>query len=105
MDDEILCRLQAIEKAISKQGQLVKYQVNIAVIGSAQPIIANCAEVTFLNIGDAVATVNNLPLQTGEQLIINGNERELDITSYFINFQGAGSQSCAVLRKIYVDGN
>lgn len=78
-----------------------KYNIDIAIVTAPGSITNQSAETTFYNLGTAIAVVKGLPLQTGQQLIINGNNNELDVTQWYIAFTGGGTQQLAVIRKLY----
>lgn len=63
---------------------------------------SNCNSITFLNLGTNVATVDGIPLSTNQSIAFTGNENEINIREYNISFSGAGTNSLAAIRKIYI---
>lgn len=49
-------------------------------------IPSNCNVITFVNDGGINVTINNFPLPAGTTFSIAGNQDEMDITEYDINF-------------------
>lgn len=64
-------------------------------------VTANCAEITFYNIGTSTMTVNGVPFSPGTGIAFDGKKNETDKTKYTINFSGAGVNLCFVIRKVY----
>jgi hypothetical protein len=64
-------------------------------------ITGNCNAITFINTGTIVVQVNQFELAPDAQLTIGGNENEIDVTNYSINFQGATNGVISVIKKIY----
>lgn len=70
---------------------------------------SNCAEISFLNVGDGASpptganvTVLGYVLKPGFGVSFDGNDGEIDVTKYFLTFTGAGARNCQVFRKMYV---
>lgn len=57
-----------------------------------------CNVITFVNNGGVDATINNFPLPAGTTFSIAGNQDEMDITEYDINF-GTSIGSVWVIKK------
>lgn len=81
--------------------QLTQFTINFANITQAQAVTSGCAAITFYNTGTSILMVNNLPIQPNAQFVVESNEMELDVTQYFVNFNGPGINSCFVIRKQY----
>jgi hypothetical protein len=64
-------------------------------------ITANCNSITFINTGTINVQVNQFVLTPDAQLTIGGNEKEIDVTNYQINFQGATNGVISVIKKIF----
>jgi hypothetical protein len=67
-------------------------------------IEANCNGITFINTGTNACTVNGITLQPNQSLVLDGNRNEIDRTSYYCNFTGAGVNQLTVIRKLYTGG-
>lgn len=77
-------------------------------INTVDQVRSNCNSITFINTGSTVAQVNGINLQppatigeNGEQLVISGNEGEVDKSIYRISFAGTGDNILQVIRKVY----
>lgn len=81
----------------------VGYNNSFQVYNQSNQVFANCAEILFINQGTSTVMLNNsiilLPTQAFGG---DGKPGETDQTTYIITFTGAGTNSCAVVRKIYV---
>jgi phage gp45-like len=64
-------------------------------------IIGNCNAITFINTGTINVQVNQFLLEPDAQLTIGGNENEVDVSTYFLNFQGATNGVISVIKKIF----
>lgn len=78
-----------------------KYNIDFQVIDQSGIIRSNCAAITFINTSliDTVK-INTFPIQPGQTLSIEGNEKELDITTYICEL-GTDPQTFFVLTKQY----
>lgn len=63
-------------------------------------IPSNCNVITFVNNGSVNATINNFPLPAGTTFSIAGNNDEIDVTEYYINFGTSLAGSVWVIKKI-----
>lgn len=64
-------------------------------------ITGNCNAITFINTGTINVQVNQFVLAPDAQLTIGGNENEVDLSTYAINFQGTTNGIISVIKKIY----
>lgn len=64
-------------------------------------ITGNCNSITFINTGTINVQVNQFVLTPDAQLTIGGNENEIDVTNYQINFQGVTNGVISVIKKIF----
>lgn len=81
---------------------LIDYYVTFAVIQLGGYIPSDCAEITFINSGTANVVINSaLTLVPGQSLSIQGNNFEIDRTSYQIAFAQTGISSLTYIRKFY----
>jgi|SRR5882724_5312251 len=87
----------------------IQYYNTMVQADKNQWIDSECAEIAFLNVGDG-----NFPTPTGASVVIlgftikpgfgisfDGNEHEIDMTKYYIQFIGAGVKNCSVFRKMF----
>lgn len=66
-------------------------------------ITSDCNEILFWNKGTSNIFLNDVVLlQPDDFLSINGNKDEIDRTQYRYQFQGAGDNVLAVIKKTYV---
>jgi hypothetical protein len=65
-------------------------------------IEAQCNDITFINNTDGTILINNLPLATGEQLILTGNEGEFNVSKFQLSNLTAGNGTLYVIRKRYL---
>lgn len=67
-------------------------------------VLANCAEITFINQGTSSVVINStLTLTTNQSLSCNGNRYEFDRTPYTIRFDNTGMNNLVVIRKYYLN--
>ncbi len=81
--------------------QFMKYIIDMVVYVEPAQITSQCAAITFVNDGTATMTILGRSFAPGEGMAINGNDWELDTTKYTLNFTGAGTRVCTVIRKNY----
>ena len=65
-------------------------------------IESQCNDITFYNNTDGTILINNLPLTTGEQLILTGNEGEFNTTKFQLVNSTATNGVLYVIRKRYL---
>jgi len=65
-------------------------------------IKGNCNSITFINTGTIDVQVNQFTLSPAAQITLGGNEGEIDLTDYNINFQGVTNGLISVIKKIYI---
>lgn len=73
-----------------------------AVSEDRKNIETQCNDITFINNTDGTILLNNLPLATGEQLILTGNEGELNVTKFQLSNSTATTGILYVVRKRYI---
>jgi len=63
-------------------------------------VISNCNAITFINNGttQAIKINNILEIPVGGSIAIEGNENEIDVTTYNL----VVLESCIVLRKLFL---
>ena len=65
-----------------------------------QRIISNCNAINFVNTGTITVYINNFPVTAGNSLSYGGNQNEIDVTEYIIDFQGSLVGEIWVQKKI-----
>ena len=65
-------------------------------------IETQCNDITFINNTDGTILLNNLPLATGEQLILTGNENEFNVSKFQLSNSTATTGTLYVIRKRYI---
>lgn len=65
-------------------------------------IESQCNDITFYNNTDGTILINNLPIATGEQLILTGNEGEFNTTKFQLVNSTATTGVLYVIRKRYL---
>lgn len=73
-----------------------------AVTEDRKNIETQCNDITFINNTDGTILLNNLPLATGEQLILTGNEGELNVSKFQLSNSTATTGILYVIRKRYI---
>jgi hypothetical protein len=73
-----------------------------AVNDDRKNIETQCNDITFYNNTDGTILINNLPLATGEQLILTGNEGELNVSKFQLSNSTATTGTLYVVRKRYL---
>lgn len=73
-----------------------------AVAEDRKNIETQCNDITFYNNTDGTILINNLPIATGEQLILTGNEGEINISKFQISNSTATTGTLYVIRKRYL---
>ena len=79
---------------------MVTYTTEIQYYTSNQRIIANCNVITFVNTGIITLYVNNFPVTAGNTFSIAGNQDEIDLTEYNIDFRGSTTGEVYVIKKV-----
>lgn len=81
-----------------------KYYNDIAIVQIGQYIKSDCSDITFLNTGTSNVILNQaITILPNQSVQFNCNQNEIDTTNYNIFFRGTGSNSCTIIRKLYVD--
>lgn len=79
-----------------------KYSTEFLQYNSDSTIISNCNSIAFINGGTVPVTIDKFVLAAGAALAIDGNENELNVTTYRITFGGATNGLLTVIRKFFV---
>ena len=80
-----------------------KYKVDFLNYVTNGSVKSNCADITFINQGTSIVTVNNaISLLSGQSVSITANTGELDTTTYNFYFDTSGTNTLVVVRKIYI---
>lgn len=80
----------------------INYRIDFINYNAPQRIPSECNGITFINLGTAVAIIETIPLQQYQQLIIGGDDCEYIDQTFQLQFQGPGTQSCGVVKKVYI---
>jgi len=78
-----------------------KYRIDIQVLTQNNFVSSNCNAITFLNTGAGTVKINDFVLAANVSLVIEGNENELDTTSYQVMFP-ANTGNLTIFRKVYI---
>jgi len=80
------------------------YKIDTLTIVQNQDIRSDCADITFLNLGGSVVTINSaLQLQQGSSITFSANANEIDRTIYTVSFSQASQfRKLIVFRKVYI---
>jgi hypothetical protein len=73
-----------------------------AVSEDRKNIETQCNDVTFYNNTNGTILINNLPIATGEQLILTGNEGEFNVSKFQLSNSTATTGTLYVIRKRYL---
>lgn len=77
-----------------------KYIIEITVLNQNNSVSSNCNAITFLNTGVGTVKINDFVLAANVSLVIEGNENEMDITSYQVMFPN-NAGNLTIFKKIY----
>ena len=80
---------------------LKKYKTEITQYSQNISLIANCNAITFVNTGTTNMYVDKYLLIPGQSIGVSGNNDEIDITHYNLQFTN-NLGNCSVIRKIFV---
>lgn len=78
-----------------------KYKLEFAQYQDNQRVVSSCNAITFINNTASTILINNFPVASGATLSFSGNENEIDVTEYYINFGGVAG-NCWVIKKMFV---
>jgi hypothetical protein len=73
-----------------------------AVTEDRKNIESQCNDITFYNNTDGTILINNLPITSGEQLILTGNEFEFNVSKFQLTNSTATTGTLYVVRKRYL---
>ncbi len=79
-----------------------KYSTEFLQYNADFTIISNCNSIAFINGGTVPVTIDKFVLAPGAALAIDGNENELNVSTYRITFAGATNGVLTVIRKFFV---
>jgi hypothetical protein len=79
-----------------------KYTIVIQQYQQSTAFVPGSNAITFINNGASIVLLNNIPLAIGASLSIEGNESEIDITQYTLNFGNATNGNILVIQKMFV---
>lgn len=81
---------------------MVKYYEDFQLYNQPQEVRSDCNSLTVINTGSTTAIINGVEIAPGDQYVILGNEREVNVTRYRLAFSGAGTEQVMVVRKIFM---
>jgi len=73
-----------------------------AITEDRKNIESQCNDITFYNNTDGTILINNLPISSGEQLILTGNEGEFNVSKFQLTNSSATTGTLYVVRKRYL---
>ena len=79
---------------------MVTYTTEIQYYTTNQRVIGNCNVITFVNTGTITFYINNFPVTAGNSFSIAGNQDEVDLTEYLIDFKGSLVGEVYVIKKV-----
>ena len=86
-----------------KLNNLTKFKIDINQYSENILISSKSNAITFLNVGTTNVLINNVTLVPGSNLAIQGNENEIDITEYRLDFgtnTAASGNLVQVIKKL-----
>ena len=87
---------------------LIPYETITAEYRDSGYTISNCNSILFINTGTRQVSVDQVKLNPGQSLVIDGNVGELNVKQYSFIFNptftpGTAIKSLTVVRKVYAD--
>lgn len=79
-----------------------KYIIILQQYQQSTSFVPGSNAITFINNGLASVTINNIPLAVGASLAIEGNENEVDVTRYSLDFGTSTNGNVLVIQKMFV---
>jgi hypothetical protein len=79
-----------------------KYTVVIQQYQQSTSFVPGSNAITFINNGGSIVLLNNIPLAIGASLAIEGNENEIDVTQYTLDFGTSTTGNVLVIQKMFV---
>jgi hypothetical protein len=79
-----------------------KYTIVIQQYQQSTSFVPGSNAITFINNGGSIVLLNNITLAIGASLSIEGNENEIDVTQYTLNFGTATNGNVLVIQKMFV---
>jgi hypothetical protein len=79
-----------------------KYTIVIQQYQQSTSFVPGSNAITFINNGGSIVLLNNITLAIGASLSIEGNENEIDVTQYTLNFGTATNGNVPVIQKMFV---
>jgi len=77
----------------------VRYKNEFSVENTNKKITAACNAIAFYNKGVIDVKINNFPLPAGQSFSIGGNENEIDVTEYNLDFGDSPAGILWIVRK------
>jgi hypothetical protein len=79
-----------------------KYIIVIQQYQQSTSFVPGSNAITFINNGGSIVLLNNIPLAVGSTLSIEGNENEIDVTQYTLDFGTSTTGNVLVIQKMFV---
>jgi hypothetical protein len=79
-----------------------KYTIVIQQYQQSTSFAPGSNAITFVNNGGSIVLLNNIPLAIGASLSIEGNENEIDVTQYTLDFGTSTTGNVLVIQKMFV---
>jgi hypothetical protein len=79
-----------------------KYTIVIQQYQQSTSFLPGSNAITFINNGGSIVLLNNIPLAIGASLSIEGNENEIDVTQYTLDFGTSTTGNVLVIQKMFV---
>jgi len=83
--------------------ELQKYRIEVISVSENKSITANCNAIQFINVTNVPVKVQNILLPNQyNQISFAGNQNEVDVTEYKIDFGVATTGLLQVIKKVNV---
>jgi len=80
---------------------MIEYIEKFEIINITQEIPSDCNELTLINTGTSIVTLNGLTINPGGQYVSSGNQNEINRSRYKLIFAPGGTNEIFLIRKIY----
>jgi hypothetical protein len=80
---------------------MIEYIEKFEIINQTQEIPSDCNELTLINTGTSIVTLNGLVINPGGQYVSSGNQNEINRSRYKLIFATIGTNEIFLIRKIY----
>lgn len=80
----------------------INYQTSFITYDQSGYVTSDCNGITFINYGTNPVQIESVTLQTGQSLVIDGNQGEYTAQRFFARFTGAGTNNLVTVKKNYL---